>query len=131
MWVILLAHVFSGGALQSQLSPILQEVFGYTPIVASGLVSGAQAANTVGRFIWAALSDKITRRWTFLIFFVTQCAFLAFLSLVGQNQISGLFLAMVFVCFSMYGGGFACMPAFTADIFGANNVQEIYGVRVI
>jgi MFS transporter, OFA family, oxalate/formate antiporter len=127
MWAILLFNVFSGGGVQGQMAPILQDVFGVTPLVASGLVSGAQAANMVGRFVWAALSDKLTRRWTYTIFFVCQCIIFGGLAAVARAQILPLFLIMVYIAFSMYGGGFACMPAFTADIWGAANVVEVYG----
>lgn len=127
MWFILLFNVFSGGGVQGQLVPVLQDVFSVTPIVASGLVSGAQAANMVGRFVWAALSDKLTRRWTYTIFFICQCIIFGSLAAVARAQLLPLFLVLIYIAFSMYGGGFACMPAFTADIWGPANVVEVYG----
>jgi MFS family permease len=38
-----------------------------------------------------------------------------------------LFQASLFVVFTMYGGGFATIPAFLADIFGPQNVGAIHG----
>jgi MFS family permease len=38
-----------------------------------------------------------------------------------------LFQAALFVVFTMYGGGFATIPAFLADIFGPQNVGAIHG----
>ncbi len=38
-----------------------------------------------------------------------------------------VFQASLFVVFTMYGGGFATIPAFLADMFGAENVGAIHG----
>ena len=38
-----------------------------------------------------------------------------------------LFQASLFVVFTMYGGGFATIPAFLADLFGSDNVGAIHG----
>jgi hypothetical protein len=39
-----------------------------------------------------------------------------------------MFEAALFVVLTMYGGGFATIPAFLADMFGAQNVGAIHGV---
>src|SRR5206468_11834752 len=64
---------------------------------------------------------------TYAIFFVTQ--FVLFLLIPGfaANGSWALFQASLFVVFTMYGGGFATIPAFLADIFGPNNVGAIHG----
>jgi hypothetical protein len=38
-----------------------------------------------------------------------------------------VFQASLFIVFTMYGGGFATIPAFLADIFGPANVGAIHG----
>jgi hypothetical protein len=41
-----------------------------------------------------------------------------------------IFLACLFTVFTMYGGGFATIPAFLADIFGSENVGAIHGATL-
>jgi MFS family permease len=92
------------------------------------VVSLISLFNAGGRFIWASFSDYIGRRNTYLTFFVTQVIlFLLIPGLAGRGE-WGIFEAALFVVFTMYGGGFATIPAFLADMFGAENVGAIHGV---
>jgi MFS family permease len=83
--------------------------------------------NAGGRFFWASCSDYIGRRNTYTLFFVVQ--FALFLLIPGLAAVGSwaLFLACMFTVFTMYGGGFATIPAFLADIFGSENVGAIHG----
>jgi hypothetical protein len=77
--------------------------------------------------VWASGSDYIGRRNTYTIFFVVQFAlFLLIPGLAAQGS-WWAFQASLFVVFTMYGGGFATIPAFLADIFGPQNVGAIHG----
>ena len=83
--------------------------------------------NASGRFVWASGSDYIGRRNTYSIFFLAQ--FVLFL-LIPRLAASGnwmVFQVSLFTVFTMYGGGFATIPAFLADIFGPENVGAIHG----
>jgi MFS family permease len=83
--------------------------------------------NAGGRFAWASASDYIGRRNTYTIFFLAQLAlFLVIPGLAAAGQ-WWLFQASLFLVFTMYGGGFATIPAFLADIFGPQNVGAIHG----
>ena len=78
--------------------------------------------------MWASFSDIIGRRNTYIVFFVTQVIlFLLIPGLAGRGEWV-IFEAALFVVFTMYGGGFATIPAFLADMFGAENVGAIHGV---
>src|SRR5262249_60440165 len=86
--------------------------------------------NAGGRFLWASGSDYLGRRNTYTVFFVVQ--FFLFL-LIPRLAASGdwpVFLASLFTVFTMYGGGFATIPAFLADIFGPANVGAIHGATL-
>jgi MFS transporter, OFA family, oxalate/formate antiporter len=127
LWGILFINVTAGIGILAQASPMMQDMFKRTPLEASVVVSLISLFNAGGRFMWASGSDYIGRRNTYTIFFVTQ--FLLFL-LIPQLAASGnwwLFQASLFVVFTMYGGGFATIPAFLADIFGPQNVGAIHG----
>jgi len=128
LWGILFINVTAGIGILAQASPMMQDMFGKTALQAAGVVSLISLFNAGGRLFWASFSDFIGRRNTYLTFFVTQVIlFLLIPGLAGRGQWV-IFEAALFVVFTMYGGGFATIPAFLADMFGAQNVGAIHGV---
>jgi MFS family permease len=127
LWGMLFINVTAGIGILAQASPMMQDMFHRTPLQAAAVVSLISVFNAGGRFLWASGSDYIGRRNTYLIFFVTQ--FVLFLMIPGfaARGSWALFQAALFVVFTMYGGGFATIPAFLADIFGPQNVGAIHG----
>jgi len=127
LWGILFINVTAGIGILAQASPMMQDMFHRTPLQAAAVVSLISIFNASGRFLWASGSDYIGRRNTYTIFFVAQ--FVLFL-LIPRLAASGnwtMFQASLFAVFTMYGGGFATIPAFLADIFGPENVGAIHG----
>src|SRR6202167_2648256 len=128
LWGILFINVTAGIGILAQASPMMQDMFQKTALEAAAVVSLISLFNAGGRFFWASFSDYIGRRNTYIVFFVTQVIlFLLIPSLAGRGQWV-IFEAALFVVFTMYGGGFATIPAFLADMFGAHNVGAIHGV---
>jgi len=127
LWGILFINVTAGIGILAQASPMMQDMFKRTPLEAGAIVSIISIFNAGGRFAWASASDYIGRRNTYTIFFVAQ--FVLFLLIPGLAASGNwwLFQASLFVIFTMYGGGFATIPAFLADIFGPQNVGAIHG----
>jgi MFS family permease len=80
-----------------------------------------------GRFIWASTSDYLGRRNTYMIFFALGIVLYALVPSLGHVGSIGLFVAAFAVILSMYGGGFATIPAYLRDIFGTMNVGAIHG----
>ena len=127
LWGILFINVTAGIGILAQASPMMQDMFRRTPLEAAGVVSLISVFNAIGRFVWASASDYIGRRNTYTIFFIAQ--FIIFLLIPGLAA-SGNWIAFeiaLFTVFTMYGGGFATIPAFLADIFGPDNVGAIHG----
>src|SRR6185503_10721357 len=127
LWGILFINVTAGIGILAQASPMMQDMFHRTPLEAAAVVSLISIFNATGRFAWASASDYIGRRNTYTIFFVAQ--FIIFLLIPGLAS-SGNWIAFeiaLFTVFTMYGGGFATIPAFLADIFGPDNVGAIHG----
>jgi MFS family permease len=127
LWGILFVNVTAGIGILAQASPMMQDLFSRTPGQAAWIVSVISIFNASGRFLWASGSDYIGRRNTYTVFFVVQ--FFLFL-LIPRLAATGnwpVFLASLFTVFTMYGGGFATIPAFLADIFGPENVGAIHG----
>jgi len=128
LWGILFVNVTAGIGILAQASPMMQDMFHKTPLEAAAVVSLISLFNAGGRFFWASSSDYVGRRNTYAIFFVTQVIlFLVIPRLAGSGAWLA-FEAALFLVFTMYGGGFATIPAFLADMFGAEHVGAIHGV---
>ena len=127
LWGMLFINVTAGIGILAQASPMMQDMFGRSAIEAASVVSIISLFNAGGRFFWASTSDLIGRRTTYLLFFVTQTVlFLVIPRLAGGGQWTAFQLCL-FVVFTMYGGGFATIPAYLADIYGAEYVGAIHG----
>jgi len=146
VWVVLCMNVSAGIGVIGMASPMLQEVFGgslmgldikfidldkaqLTTIagIAAGFTALLSLFNIGGRFVWASLSDKLGRKLTYIIFFVLGGALYASVpaSAMAGNKL--LFVAAFCIILSMYGGGFATVPAYLADLFGTQMVGAIHG----
>lgn len=140
IWVVLCFNVTAGIGVLGVAKTMMTDLFGRA---LPQLVDGAFAAtyvlmisafNMIGRFGWASLSDAIGRQRVYTIFFglgvalylaVPLCASQA----AGDHPMAWLvaFYATTMVIFTMYGGGFATIPAYLADIFGTKFVGGIHG----
>ena len=147
IWAVLCLNVSAGIGVLAMASPMLQEIFGGALIghpetgfsaldagqktaiatIAAGLVGLLSLFNIVGRFFWASLSDKIGRKMTYFIFFGLGIVLYAAAPSLAHAGSKALFVAAFCVILSMYGGGFATVPAYLADIFGTPFVGAIHG----
>jgi MFS family permease len=127
LWGILFVNVTAGIGILAQASPMMQDMFGKTALEAAAVVSIISLFNAGGRFFWASLSDYIGRRTTYLVFFALQFVLFLLIPRFGAASDWMLFQLALFTVFTMYGGGFATIPAFLADMFGPNNVGAIHG----
>ncbi len=127
LWGILFINVTAGIGILSQTAPMLQDMFHKTAVEAGTIVFIISLFNAGGRFLWASGSDYIGRRNTYTLFFVVQVALFLLIPVMAAQGSWGLFLTSLFIVFTMYGGGFATIPAFLADIFGQENVGAIHG----
>ena len=145
IWGVLFLNVTAGIAVLSIASPMLQTIFGprliglapgATPTpaqvtaiagIAAGFVGLLSLFNIGGRFFWASISDKIGRKPTYAIFFTLGMILYASVPTLADSGSKGLFVAALCVILSMYGGGFATVPAYLADIFGTKFVGAIHG----
>ena len=127
LWGILFINVTAGIGILAQASPMMQDMFKRTPLEAGVVVSLISLFNAGGRFMWASGSDYIGRRNTYAIFFVTQVFLFLLIPRLASSGNWWLFQASLFIVFTMYGGGFATIPAFLADLFGAEHVGAVHG----
>jgi MFS family permease len=127
LWGILFINVTAGIGILAQASPMMQDIFNRTPAQAAAVVSLISIFNAGGRFMWASASDYIGRRNTYATFFIAQLVLFVLILRFAADGTWVLFEISLFAVFTMYGGGFATIPAFLADIFGPQNVGAIHG----
>ena len=149
LWLVLCMNVSAGIGIIGAAAPMLQETFGGALIGQAGmgfadikkdLVLTAAAAsvgagfvglisifNIFGRFAWATSSDKLGRKRTYFIFFILGAALYCTATYVAGLKSLALFVGCFCVIASMYGGGFATIPAYLADMFGTQFVGAIHG----
>src|SRR5580693_123482 len=129
LWVVLCMNVTAGIGVLSQASPMIQEIFSgrVSAAAAAGFVGLISLFNMGGRFFWASTSDYIGRRSTYMVFFVLGIVLYALVPYFGHIGSTPLFVAAFCIILSMYGGGFATIPAYLRDVFGTFQVGAIHG----
>jgi MFS family permease len=146
VWMVLCMNVSAGIGVIGMSSPMLQEVFGGNLIgvdakfvdldkaqltaiagVAAGFTALLSLFNIGGRFVWASFSDKLGRKMTYVVFFVLGGILYASIPASAGAGSKLLFVAAFCIILSMYGGGFATVPAYLADLFGTQMVGAIHG----
>jgi MFS family permease len=129
LWLILCLNVTAGIGILGQASVMIQEMFkgSITPEAAAGFVGLLSLFNMGGRFIWSSASDYLGRQNTYFVFFILGATLYSLLPGFSSEGNIVLFIAASAVILSMYGGGFATIPAYLADIFGTKYVGGIHG----
>lgn len=140
LWVVLFLNVTAGIGILAQASPLIQETFLLKGIAAptadqtknaaaaaAGFVGLLSLFNLVGRFFWSSLSDKIGRKPTYMIYLGLGCVLYALIPSLANAGNLLLFVGTFCLILTMYGGGFATIPAYLRDMFGTLQVGAIHG----
>ncbi|MGN1285949.1 OFA family MFS transporter [Bradyrhizobium sp. NAS96.2] len=147
IWWVLCLNVSAGIGVIGMASPMLQEIFagkliglpsvpfnaldasqkGQIAAIAAGFAGLLSLFNIGGRFFWASLSDKIGRKNTYYTFFILGIVLYALAPTFAVMGSKLLFVLGFGIILSMYGGGFATVPAYLADMFGTQFVGAIHG----
>ncbi|MCQ8102897.1 OFA family MFS transporter [Methylomonas sp. SURF-2] len=129
LWLVLCLNVTAGIGVLGQASVMIQEMFkgSVTPAAAAGFVGLLSLFNMGGRFFWSSASDYLGRKNTYFIFFVVGAGLYALIPRMGMQGNMAMFVGLYALIMSMYGGGFATIPAYLADIFGTRYVGGIHG----
>ncbi|MET1046633.1 MAG: MFS transporter, partial [Hyphomicrobium sp.] len=149
LWLVLCLNVSAGIGIIGAASPMLQETFGGALIghpelafadvkkdaalaaqaagVGAGFVGLISLFNIFGRIVWASSSDALGRKQTYFIFFALGAVLYALATQAAEWKSLALFVGCFCIIASMYGGGFATIPAYLADMFGTQFVGAIHG----
>ena len=128
LWAVLFLNVTAGIGVLGQASLMSQEMLGVTAAAAAGFVGLLSLFNMGGRIFWASSSDYLGRKPTYMIFFALGAVLYALVPTFGHIHNTVLFVLAYAIILSMYGGGFATIPAYLRDLFGTANVGAIHGV---
>ena len=146
IWLVLMLNVSAGIGIIGMASPLLQEVFagrligvdlpfnqlsvaqkGQIAAIAAGFTGLLSLFNIGGRFVWASCSDYIGRKGTYFIFFALGIVLYSVIPTAAHSGMLAVFVLSFCIILSMYGGGFATVPAYLADMFGTQMVGAIHG----
>ncbi len=127
LWVVLCMNVSAGIGILGQASKMCTDMFGVSAAVGGGFAGLLSLFNMGGRFFWATFSDYSGRKTVYCIFFILGALLYCAVPWTQHLQSKVLFVAVTAVIISMYGGGFATIPAYLRDIFGTKEVSAIHG----
>ena len=124
LWWVFFINITCGIGLLSLASPMAQEAIGMTPTAAASLVGIIGIFNGGGRIAWSTISDYLGRAQTYILFFIIEI--IAFY-LLAQTNSALTFQILILLIITCYGGGFSCMPAYLADLYGIRQLSTIHG----
>jgi MFS family permease len=140
LWIILCFNVTAGIGVLGVAKTMMSEIFGsalpqiVNSSFAATYVLMISLFNMLGRFFWASASDYIGRKPTYTIFFGAGVLLYLSIPWIAQRvsvspsvTLLVVFYAVTMLIFTMYGGGFATIPAYLADLFGTRQVGAIHG----
>ena len=129
LWAVLCLNVTAGIGVLSQASPMIQETFAgrVNAAAAAGFVGFISIFNLLGRFLWSSVSDFLGRKRTYAVYFALGTVLYCAVPTLGRTGNVALFVATFCLIFTMYGGGFATIPAYLRDLFGVREVGAIHG----
>lgn len=129
LWLVLFCNVTAGIGILDVASPMIQKMFPekLDASLAAGFVGLLSLFNLVGRIGWSSASDKLGRKRAYILYLGVGIALYLVAPLLARGGLLGLFVAVMAVIMSLYGGVFSTIPAYLADVFGAGFVGSIHG----
>ena len=127
LWVVLCMNVTAGIGILGQASKICSDMFGVSAAVGGGFAGLLSLFNMGGRFVWSSVSDYTGRKVVYCIYFLLGAILYCAIPYTQNIQNKAFFFVVTAAIISMYGGGFATIPAYLRDMFGAYQVGAIHG----
>ncbi|OYV06556.1 MAG: MFS transporter [Verrucomicrobiales bacterium VVV1] len=137
LWIVLCMNVSAGIGVLGRAADMFQDMFLGAAVsdaqktanaaIGAGFAGLLSISNLGGRFIWSSISDRTGRKTVYSLYFVLGAVLYALLPWAQQSQNKVLFVCLTAGIISMYGGGFATIPAYLRDLFGTYQVGAIHG----
>jgi len=134
LWTVLFCNVTAGIGILENAKPMLLDFFrdaatGESSVaagVAAGFVGILSLGNMTGRFAWSTASDYLGRKMTYVMYLGVGMLLFTGVAMIGHAS-TGLFVVMMVIIISYYGGGFSTVPSYLKDLFGTFQVGAIHG----
>jgi MFS family permease len=137
LWIVLCMNVSAGIGVLGRAADMFQDMFLGAAVsdaqktsnaaIGAGFAGLLSISNLGGRFIWSSISDRTGRKTVYCLYFILGAVLYAMLPWAQQTQNKVLFVTLTAGIISMYGGGFATIPAYLRDLFGTYQVGAIHG----
>ena len=137
LWIVLCMNVSAGIGVLGRAADMFQDMFLGAAVsdaqktsnaaIGAGFAGLLSISNLGGRFIWSSISDRTGRKTVYCLYFILGAVLYALLPWAQQTQNKVLFVSLTAGIISMYGGGFATIPAYLRDLFGTYQVGAIHG----
>ncbi len=127
LWTVLCMNVTAGIGILGQASKMCQDMFGVSKEVAGGFAGLLSLFNMGGRFFWSSTSDWTGRKGIYCVYFLLGAVLYSLVPFTQKIHSVTLFVLVTAVIISMYGGGFATIPAYLRDLFGTMHLGAVHG----
>ena len=127
LWAVLCLNVTAGIGILGQASLMCQDMFGVSEAVGAGYAGLLSLSNMGGRIFWSSTSDLTGRKAIYGVYFLLGAALYGLIPFTQQHHNVASFVVVTAVIISMYGGGFATIPAYLRDLFGTMHLGAIHG----
>lgn len=127
LWVVLCMNVSAGIGILGQASKMCCDMFGVSAAVGGGFAGLLSIFNLGGRFFWSSVSDYTGRKTVYCIYFLLGALLYCAIPWTEKTQNRAMFVVVTAMIITMYGGGFATIPAYLRDMFGTYQVGAIHG----
>ena len=127
LWVVLCMNVSAGIGILGQASKMCSDMFGVSAAVGAGFAGLLSIFNMGGRFVWSSVSDYTGRKSVYSVYFLLGALLYCAVPWTQKTQAKSLFVVVTAIIITMYGGGFATIPAYLRDMFGSYQVGAIHG----
>ncbi len=127
LWSVLCLNVTAGIGILGQASLMCQDMFGVTAAVGGGFAGLLSLFNMAGRIFWSSTSDLTGRKAIYCAFFLLGAVLYTLVPTAQKYHSVALFVVLTALIISMYGGGFATIPAYLRDLFGTMHLGAVHG----
>jgi len=126
-WLLFFCNISIGVSVIGFLAPMTVELYAVPVFEATILVGIAGIINGISRLAWSGLSEFTGR--PIAIAALIAFEFFAVITILYFNSYS-VYKLCILIIIACYGGLFALMPTYVADIFEASRVKQIFGTML-
>lgn len=128
IWIMIFINIACGLALIATASPLLSDI-GCSVSTIAIIISAMGVCNGLGRFIFSAISDKLSDR-IYIYDFIFIISIISTVTAIILH--SSIIVIAILLCIisSTYGAGFSNLPTLLSDRYSMKNISKIHGLSL-